>query len=132
MSVTPVYAALLTIVFVALSARVIAIRRSSQISLGDGGNDQLLRRIRAQGNFAEYVPLTLLLMTLIEIQGHSDWTLHMIGASLFAGRLLHAYGVSMRLGKARIAGMALTFTALITGALANLVLASFAARLIAS
>lgn len=120
MSVTPVYAALLTLFFVALSIRVIASRRSEGVSLGDGGIDKLRRRMRAHANFAEYVPLALLLMMLLEMQGQSTWILHLIGISLTAGRLSHAYGVSQGVIAARIAGMALTFNALIAGALANI------------
>jgi uncharacterized membrane protein YecN with MAPEG domain len=60
MTVTPIYAGLLAIVFVLLSARVILGRFGpGNPSLGDGGNLDMLRRIRGHANFAEYVPLTL-------------------------------------------------------------------------
>jgi uncharacterized membrane protein YecN with MAPEG domain len=130
LATTPTYAAILTLFFVFLSARVIAGRRSRSIGLGDGGSDDLLRRIRAHGNFAEYAPLALLLMALAEIQGSSAWSLHLIGCLLIVGRLSHAYGVSAGVGMARVTGMAMTFAALITGALANLGLSSLAARLL--
>jgi uncharacterized membrane protein YecN with MAPEG domain len=64
MPITALYAALLTMLFVVLSVRVIAMRRGSGAALGDGGNPELLRRIRVQGNFAEYVPLGLVLLRL--------------------------------------------------------------------
>ena len=72
--------------------------------------------------FVEYAPLVIILMALAELQGQSTWTIHLIGLCLVAGRLLHAYGVSQEpeLAKLRVAGMALTFTALIVGALSNL------------
>ncbi|MEZ5818794.1 MAG: MAPEG family protein [Hyphomicrobiaceae bacterium] len=120
MSVTPVYAAILTLLFVVLSLRVIFSRRSGGTSLGDGGDDQLLRRIRVHGNFAEYVPLALLLMALMELRGLPRPYLHLVGLPLISGRLLHAYGVSLGVGWARVAGMALTFATLVAAALANL------------
>jgi uncharacterized membrane protein YecN with MAPEG domain len=124
MSVTPVYGAILAVLFVALSLRVIFSRRTGGTSLGDGGDDRLLRRIRVHGNFAEYVPLALLLMALVELRGLPGSYLHIMGLLLTSGRLLHAYGVSLGVGWARVAGMALTFTTLLAAALANLALNS--------
>ena len=122
MSITPVYAGLISLVFVFLSFRVIGLRRKAHIGLGDGGNRLLMRRQRVHGNFAEYAPLVIVLMALAELQGQPAWTIHLIGICLVAGRLLHAYGVSQEpeLAKLRVAGMALTFTALISGSLSNL------------
>ena len=56
MVITAVYAALLTLPFVFLSYRVIAARRGAGATLGDGGDPGLLRCIRVQGTFANYVP----------------------------------------------------------------------------
>jgi len=122
MSITPVYAGLAALLFVFLSARVIGARRSARVDLGDGGNRALLRRQRAHGNFAEYVPLAIVLMALAELQGTPTLVLHLIGVILIAGRLVHAYGVSQEPEpiKLRTLGMTLTFIALITGALVNL------------
>lgn len=122
MSITPVYAGLLTLVFVALSLRVIGARRGARISLGDGGDKALLRRQRVHANFAEYVPLALVLMLLAELQGVPRPVVHGLGLALLAGRLVHAAGVSREPEnfKLRVTGMALTFTALISGALVNL------------
>ena len=127
MYITPLYAGVLTLLFLALSFRVIGARRSQRISLGDGNNETMLRRMRAHGNFAEYVPLALVLMVLLELQKQPVWVVHMVGVLLLAGRLFHAVGVSTATANARVAGMILTFTALITGALANLAMGSMLA-----
>lgn len=124
MAITPLYAALLAALFVILSLRVILLRRTAGVGLGDGGNAQLLRRQRVHANFAEYAPFTLLLMALAEWQGAPGWSLHLLGLLLTAGRLLHALGVSRtpeRYGL-RVTAMSLTFAALSLGALANLLL----------
>ena len=122
MAITPVYAGLIALVFVFLSFRVIGLRRRVGIGLGDGGDLSLMRRQRVHGNFAEYVPLVIVLMALAELQGQSLWKIHLIGICLIGGRLLHAYGVSQEpeTTRLRVAGMFLTFVALISGALSNL------------
>ena len=127
MYMTSLYAGILTLLFLALSFRVIGARRSQRISLGDGNSETMLRRMRAHGNFAEYVPLALVLMMLLEMQKQPVWTVHVVGVLLLAGRLLHAVGVSTATANARVTGMVLTFTALISGALANLAAASMIA-----
>jgi len=91
-TVTPIYAALLALLFLGLSARVITYRRSNLLSLGDEGDKGLLKRMRAQANCAEYVPIGILLLLLLELTGAPLWLLHALGLSFTAGRLLHAYG----------------------------------------
>lgn len=122
MSITPIYAGLATLLFVFLSFRVIGLRRTVGVGLGDGGDRLLQRRLRVHGNFAEYVPLALVLMALAELQDAQAWTLHLIGTLLIAGRLVHAYGVSQEPEQIRLRVMAMimTFIALVTGAMTNL------------
>ena len=61
--VTPLIASALTLIFIRLSFAVIRLRRANRVGLGSGGNEELERAIRAQGNFAEYVPFGLILIT---------------------------------------------------------------------
>ena len=124
-TITPIYAGLLALLFIMLSAYVIGQRRAAGIGLGDGGDATLLRRQRVHGNFSEYAPFALLLMTLAELQQAPAWQLHAIGVMLIAGRAAHAYGLNRSSGGSigRVGGMALTLTALAAGAVANLVLA---------
>ena len=122
LTIVPIYAAILAVMFVALSIRVIALRRASKLPLGFQGDIALERRVRAQGNFAEYVPLALLLLAFVEMQGAQAWLLHAMALVLVAGRLSHAYGVSqLRESFAfRVSGMAMTFTVILCAALAIL------------
>lgn len=116
---TSLYAALLALLFCALSVRVVVLRTQLETSLGDAGDGRLQRAIRAHGNFAEYVPLALLLLLLLELNGVDPWLLNGGGILLLLSRAAHAYGVSQvreRLGW-RLAGMAGTFTVLSGGAL---------------
>ena len=88
MTITPIYAGLLTLVFVALSVRVIGGRRMAGVGLGDGGNRLLLRKTRAHGNFAEYVPFALILMALAELQAGPGWVVHLLRTTCWASSFL--------------------------------------------
>ncbi|ALG89811.1 MULTISPECIES: MAPEG family protein [Actibacterium] len=122
LTIAPLYAGLITLLFVALSVRVILRRREAGVSLGDGDDNELRKRIRAQGNCAEYAPLGLILLGMAEVQGAPVWALHLLGLMLLAGRALHAWAVSRTPSamRARVGGMTLTFVMLILGALANI------------
>ncbi len=124
MSITPFYAGILGLLLVLLSARVILARRGLSISLGTGGDLALERRIRAQGNLAEYGPIGLILIGLLELEGSSEIILHALGILLIGGRLLHGWTLSFTDGNSfgRTGGMALTLTAIGFASLLNLTL----------
>lgn len=94
MIITPLYAGLLGLWYLVLSAQVIRGRRTSGLSLGDGGEAAMQRVIRGHGNFAEYVPFILLLIALLEMRQIPSWQLHGLGLALLIGRVLHGYALS--------------------------------------
>ena len=112
MAVTAFYASLLAILFILLSMRVIAQRREAHVEIGHGESPQLLRRMRVHANFAEYVPMALLLIGLAESLKAPSVLLHLLGLVLLAGRLIHAYGLSQtpHILRLRVLGMMATFT----------------------
>lgn len=120
--VTPLYAALLGLIFVGLSLRTIRLRRRYRVGVGDGNHAELQRAARVHGNFAEYVPLTLLLIYFFEISIESALLTHILCIALLCGRLIHAYGVShvRENYRYRTIGMVLTFSVIITTSLALL------------
>jgi uncharacterized membrane protein YecN with MAPEG domain len=121
--ITAFYGGLLGIIFMYLSILVIQGRRSGKISLGDGGDNHFLGVIRAHANFAEYVPLILVLMLVAEINQAHVAVLHSAGVALLIGRLVHAYGLKHHSGASwqRVSGMLLTFIALIGLSIQNIV-----------
>ena len=123
--ITPIYAALLAGLFLWLSIRVILVRRSERVSLGDGGSRELERRIRAQGNCAEYAPMGLLLILLAELQGGPGWVIHLLGITLVLGRVMHGLALSAKQYALRVPGMALTLMMIAAAALVVLGLAIF-------
>ncbi|WP_209504544.1 MULTISPECIES: MAPEG family protein [unclassified Ruegeria] len=125
LAITPIYAALIAILYVALSVKVILQRRSDKISVGDGGSKLMIKAIRTHANCAEYAPISLLLIAMVELQGAAGILVHLLGLMLLAGRLLHAYGFGRtpQIVILRQAGMSLTFLAILGAAFANLILA---------
>ena len=122
MPITALYASLLAPLFLILAIRVIRVRRGTRVAVGDGGNALLARRMRVHANFAEYVPLALILMMLAESLATSPWLMHVLGVALVAGRIAHAYGVSQMQEnfRFRVTGMFITFWMLGVAALACL------------
>ena len=106
--ITGFYAALLGLMFLVLSYRVIGARRRYGVALGDGGHPDLTARIRVQGNFAENIPLGLLLMLLVEMRGAPLLSIHAMGIILIVGRVSHAYALQRSVIRWRVTGMVLT------------------------
>jgi uncharacterized membrane protein YecN with MAPEG domain len=117
--VTGFYAALLSGLLLVLLGRIIRKRWVYKIGIGDGGNHDLAKAMRAHGNFIETVPWVLILMVVMESNGISDMILHSYGATLVLARSLHAWGMTQTSGSSfgRMSGMILTMTLIIVGAI---------------
>lgn len=120
--ITSVIAATLTLIFIKLSFAVIGLRRKNKVGLGSGGHDDLDRAIRAHGNFAEYVPLAMILIACLELNGAPWWLVAIVGITLIVGRLIHAKGINTPPPdfSKRILGMQLTFGTLVALVVLNL------------
>lgn len=116
MPITSAAAAFSAVMLVALSVPVTFRRIKVGAPMGDRGDELLQRRIRAQGNFTEYVPVGLVLLGLAEMSGAALGLLAVIALSLSVGRIAHAAGMLSGRTPLRVVGMALTYTALLTGA----------------
>lgn len=120
--ITTIIASVLTIIFIRLSFAVIHLRRKNQVGLGSGGHEDLERAIRAQGNFSEYVPLGLILIACLELNGAPWWLVAAPGLSLIIGRLIHAKGINIPPPdfSKRVLGMKFTFVTLISLVILNI------------
>lgn len=118
MPIAALYAGLLTLLLLYLSVRVIGVRQAGKVEIGDGGDRQLLRRIRVHANFVEYTPYALILIGLLESLKAPGLMLHILGTTLLVGRVLHAYALSQtpHILPVRVLGMALTFGVLAVAA----------------
>ncbi len=119
MLITPIYAALLSLVFILLSIKVVNTRRVAKVAIGDGRNALLQRAIAVHNNFAQYAPLSLLLIYFCELEHAPQLLVHALGFSLLISRLVHAYGVSQPTENFRLRtfGIVTNFTVLAIAAL---------------
>lgn len=117
MEITILFTAILGIMFFGLSLRTILGRGKNKVNLGTGNSDDMLRRVRTHANFAEYIPLLLIIMGLLEYQGVSDTLLYAFGTIVVIGRILHFYGLYSATTPmwARVYGMQCTLWPLVLG-----------------
>ena len=120
--ITSIIVAILTIIFIKLSFAVIGLRRKNKVGLGSGGHEDLERAIRTQANFAEYIPLGVILIACLELNGAPWWLVAIPGVSLIIGRLIHAKGMNTPPPdfSKRVLGMKFTFFTLIALVVLNL------------
>jgi uncharacterized membrane protein YecN with MAPEG domain len=120
--ITGLYAALCGLLVVALAVRVSITRGKQKVDLGDGGKDAMLRAMRIHGNAVEYIPISLILMFFLELQGSAHWFLHVLGITLIVSRLLHMQGLmqSSKLTPGRLLGTGLGWALIVVMSLDNL------------
>ncbi len=122
---TAFYAGLLALVYLGLSGWVIGARVSENVLFGDGGDDTVLKRVRSHANFAEYVPLALIVIGLLEASGGSHGLVRVLLIALLVARILHPIGMfappnSPRQFACRGGGIIVTMAALGVAAIALL------------
>jgi uncharacterized membrane protein YecN with MAPEG domain len=88
-----------------LGMRCGKVRSANKISFGDGGNELMIRRMRAQLNFVEQVPLTLLVVAAVEVAGKGGAWLAPLGGLFLLGRIAHAIGMDDTFKPGRAIGM---------------------------
>ncbi|WP_419756700.1 MAPEG family protein [Brevundimonas sp.] len=98
------WSGLLILMMLVLSGVVVSGRRKHMISLGDGGNADLMAASRAFGNLVEYATPGMIAMLLLAAVGAPAWMVHGVGATLLIGRICHALGCCSRPGAARPGG----------------------------
>jgi len=121
--VTAVVAATLAFIFIKLSFNVIELRKMHKVSIGSSGVDALERAMRAHANFAEYVPLGLVLIASLELNGAPWMLVAVVGLFLVLGRYFHAKGMhdDGLSFEHRATGMKFTLVGLALSAFANVV-----------
>jgi len=82
------------LIYIVLSMRVISERSKSQFVVAETMPQALFMRTRTHANFAEYVPLSLLFLALLEMAQAPGLVLATLGGLLVLARLSHAIGMS--------------------------------------
>jgi hypothetical protein len=91
--VTLAAAAAAAVLNIWLSLRIGAMRSKLDIMVGDGGNEALQRRMRAQLNYVENTAFVLMLIAAIELAGKGSWWLAYVAAAYFISRVAHGFGM---------------------------------------
>ena len=94
-TVTLLYAGLLGLLGMGLAAACGRIRGETGITLGDGDDEALRLAMRRQSNFVEFVPLVLVLIALLEMNGVDAAAIHVLGSVFLVSRLCHALGFTV-------------------------------------
>jgi len=121
--ITPLMAAALVVIYVRLTLDVINIRRRDRVSLGDAGNDDLLKAMRAQANLTEWAPIAIILVGVLEINAAPIWLCALPAITFLAGRVLHPQGIvssKKENFKKRVLGMQLTIYSVMALAALNI------------
>ncbi|MFC0141859.1 MAPEG family protein [Erwinia mallotivora] len=106
---------------IVLTLQVVRLRRQYRVAHGDGGFYELQIAIRIHGNAVETIPLALLLLVMMEMNGVEIWMLHLVALLFFIGRGLHCYGMRTSILLWRKNGMMLTLLSLLAMIILNLI-----------
>jgi uncharacterized protein len=122
-AITATYLAVLALLYAALGLRVARLRRRNRAGFGDGDNAELRAAIRGHANFAEYVPIIVLMVAMLEASGSSALTIHLLMGPLLLARVLHPIGMyapnsrTLQFNLGRVAGVVITIAVLLAAAL---------------
>ncbi|MCR9532085.1 MAPEG family protein [Vibrio alginolyticus] len=119
--ITALYANILAILIIWLAVQVIKQRRLNQIAYADGGLEALQIARSAQSNATEYIPITLILMALLEFNSAYPTWIHLTGIIFVIGRVIHAKGILKKDLKKRIRGMQVTFLVILSLVVLNMI-----------
>jgi hypothetical protein len=119
--ISGLYGSLSALLIVILSLNVIKLRQRHRVRLGDGGHDDLQAAIRAQGNAVEYIPVTLILLLLLELSGGHWALLHLSGITLVIARTMHAKAIQHNAIKQRVLSMQITIFLIIGLSILNVI-----------
>jgi uncharacterized membrane protein YecN with MAPEG domain len=116
--VTLLTAGLLTLWYVFISLKVSLARGREQVALGSGGDSSALNRlVRVHGNAAEYVPLFIVLLAVLEFHELRSDILYVLAGIFLLGRVLHRRALIGASVKLRIWAMQFTLWPLAISAL---------------
>ena len=121
---TMLYGAIFGLMSIAISSWAGLLRGKTKISIGDGGNQEMLLAMRRHANFVEYVPLALIIIAMMEMNRAPDHVIHGLAGALVVARIAHAFGLhhSNIMTGGRIGGAMLTALVTVVASIWSIVL----------
>ena len=127
--ITALYASLLALLMMWLAVQVIKQRRTNKVAHGDGNGNESVEALQiarsAQGNAVDSIPITLILLALLELNGANVLLIHGLGIVFLVGRVVHAKAILNQDLKARVIGMKVTFASMFALVVLNLLYLPF-------
>lgn len=130
MRITGFYAALSALLVLWFAVRVMLQRRTSVIGIGDGGDRELITRIRVHANAVEYLPIALILLLIVELNQTDPLLVHVAGMALVVGRILHAAGLSRSSGVSAGRALGTLLTLLVIAGMSILLIWQYLGRIV--
>jgi len=123
--ITGFYLSILLLLYIVLGLQVSRLRRDNRVTFGDGDNIKLRSAIRAHANFIEYVPITALMVGLLEMSGMSASRVHLLMGTLLLARLIQPIGMyvgprTWQFQVCRVGGILITLAVMLGAAIAGL------------
>ena len=127
--ITALYASLLALLMMWLAVQVIKQRRINKVAHGDGNGNESIEALQivrsAQGNAVDSIPITLIMLALLELNGANLFIIHGLGIVFLVGRVVHGKAILKRDLKGRVMGMKLTFATMFALVVLNLLYLPF-------
>ncbi len=123
--ISALYGVLLALLICGLSLNVIKARRKNKVIYADGDCKELIVARTAQSNAVDYIPVTLILLLLLELNGGNVWLIHAVGIVFVTGRVVHARGIINESLKGRVLGMQITLYTIFALCFLNIVYLPF-------
>ncbi|MGP1956861.1 MAG: MAPEG family protein [Arsenophonus sp. NC-PE1-MAG3] len=118
--VSALYIVFSALILFKLSLEVIKLRTQYQVTYGDGGFYELQTAIRVQGNAIECIPISMLSLLMMEMNGAPVWAIHFCGLIFIIARIFHYFGLKHRERTWRYFSQITTFSSMILMILVNI------------
>ena len=109
-----VYIALFVALFFCLNINVIRHRRKNSISVGDGGNEDLIRARSVYSNFLEFSTVYFIVLVGAVSESVSVVFIFATMTLFFVARFIHIFAILSKRGIWRVVGIAGSHTAILS------------------
>jgi len=108
MNISILFTIIFIIFYLILTIITIRARKSTKVAYGDDGNKELIKAVRAHGNFFEFTVFFIISSFLLEILDAGQIYVLFVNFVFLIGRISHAYSMLKEKLLFRMIGMILT------------------------
>jgi uncharacterized membrane protein YecN with MAPEG domain len=108
MNISILFTIIFIIFYLILTIITIRARKSTKVAYGDDGNKELIKAVRAHGNFFEFTVFFIISSFLLEILDAGQIYVLLVNTVFLLGRISHAYSMLKEKILFRVIGMMAT------------------------